>query len=150
MPEPVCVATWEENKRSTAAQRQLAEQHCLGHVATQEKTRDLRIPGPPVRIEDHIKEKAPKTRERGWEEHWRYTEGKHDDSAIAHIEQKKETHCNYQHLHDRVQNKKVSSQANEAKRSKGNFFVARHLDEEKHSHSRGLTTYSLLNVSTHL
>lgn len=35
---------------------------------------------------------------------------------------KKETCCSYQHLHARVQNKKVSTRANEAKRKQGKLF----------------------------
>lgn len=65
MPETVCVSIWDENERSTAAQRQLEEQDCLGHAATQEKMRHLHIPGATVRNKDHIKEKALKSRERG-------------------------------------------------------------------------------------
>lgn len=60
MPEPVCTSTWEEKQRSTVAERQLEEQHCLGHVATREKMRHVHMPGLTVRDKNHIKEKASK------------------------------------------------------------------------------------------
>lgn len=57
------------------------------------------------------------------------TGGEHGDSAVAHEELRGETRRSHQHLRVRVPKKRVNAEANEAKRSRGNCFVARHLDE---------------------
>lgn len=49
---------YEPGRKTRGPQRQLEEQHCLGHVVAQERMRHVYLPGPAVRRESTSKTRA--------------------------------------------------------------------------------------------
>lgn len=116
---------YEPGRKTRGPQRQLEEQHCLGHVVAQERMRHVYLPGPAVSRESTSKRKA--------ECDGKSSEGAQRENTVTvpwHTRSRQEKHAAaINSLMSKSKKKRVNAEANEAKRSRGNCFVARHLDE---------------------